>query len=92
MIWIILFLLVLLIIGISLFFILRKPLGAPGKSSMFDPLFPSQKCTPKLDEIDAYAATYIKDADDKCVADTCKPGYNFYYSDPKSINKFKRCQ
>jgi hypothetical protein len=91
MIWIILFIVMLVLIGISLFFVLRKP-GVPGTPSMFDPLFPSQKCTPKLDEIDAYAATYIKDSDDKCVADTCKPGYSFYYSDPKSINKFKRCQ
>ena len=93
MILLIIFIIIWLLIGVTLYFILRNPKYFEGtESSLFDPLLPSESCTPKLDEVSDYAATYIKDSDGKCVVNTCKPGYTFYYSDPKSINKFRRCQ
>lgn len=79
--------------GITLYFIFKNPSPLEGdNSSLFDPLFPPESCIPKLDEVSDYAATYIKDSDGKCVVNSCKPGYTFYYGDPKSINKFRRCQ
>ena len=94
MILIFIFLLVLLIIGISLLLIIRKQPSPTGDASLsiLDSLLPPAKCTPKLEEMEEYVATYVLDSDGKCLPETCKPGYNLYYSDPKSINKFKRCQ
>ena len=91
MIALIIFVILLLLIAVTLFFILRMP-PAPSTKPAEDNFFPDQKCTPTLNQVDEYAATYIVDSDGDCVPNTCKPGYNLYYSDPKSINKFKRCQ
>jgi len=94
MILVVVFICILISIGITLFLILKNPDALNGNfSKFFDPLLPPTKCTPKLEEVEQNAATYIFDTDGKtCVVDTCKPGYNLYFSDPKSINKFKRCQ
>jgi len=96
MILIVIFVIILLLISVTIYFLLRKaPSTAddtPDSLSRAIDGFFKTKCTPTLDETDAYAATYILDSDNRCVPDTCKPGYTFYYGDPKSVNKFKRCQ
>jgi hypothetical protein len=93
MILVILLIIIWVLIGITLYFILKNPKPFEStESSVDDPLFQSESCIPKLDEVSEYAATYIKDSDGKCVVNSCKPGYTFYYGDPKSINKFRRCQ
>ena len=92
MIWIIIFIIVLILIFVALYFVLKKP-RTPGVPSILDPFFPPAKCSPTLAEVDPYAIKYVRDDDGKtCVPDGCKPGYNLYFSDPKSINKFRRCQ
>jgi len=92
MIWIIISVIVLILIFVALFFMLRKP-GAPKIPAFLDPLIPPTSCSPTLAEVDPYAIKYVRDDDGKtCVPDGCKPGYDLYYSDPNSINKFRRCQ
>jgi hypothetical protein len=92
MILVILLVIIWILIGITLYFVIKKNPSTGTETPESDPLFPSESCIPKLDEVSEYAATYIKDSDGKCVVNTCKPGYTFYYGDPKSINKFRRCQ
>lgn len=89
MIVIFIFFIIVLLISIYLFFISPKRPITPGDT---ESIIKSEKCMPKLSEVDEYAATYALDKDGDCMPATCKYGYNLYYSDPKSINKFKRCQ
>ena len=91
---VIIVLVVLFGMGVGVYFIMTQSDKPPTSvASFFNSILPAQKCLPKLDEVDSYGATYVIDSTGKCMVDTCKPGYNFYYGKPGSMqDKFKRCQ
>ncbi len=90
MITLIILLVALIGIAIGLYFLVTRKLISPPPTTTSDittSIF-SQRCTPTLNQVDSYAATYIKDRNGNCVPNTCKPGYNLYYS---KDGRFLRC-
>ncbi len=79
--------------GVGAYFAIKaippKPTEPPTTTSPMTPTPFAFPCSPTLAQVDGYAATYIKDKSGNCVPDTCKPGYNLYFSKDGS---FKRCQ
>ncbi len=91
MITLIILLVALIGIVIGLYFLITRKLKSPPPPSTTSDISLNpfnQRCTPMLNQIDTYAATYIKDRNGNCVPNTCKPGYNLYYS---KDGRFLRC-